>query len=269
MSPPDEVLKLDVSINGRNANTVINDSKKLQLDMLNKMVAEKNKDYNPKQGGTFYFLVDPSQSHTINGDNVKIETSYSISSTFKFVAIPPDRSTISQIPVPVEDISFAQAFPARKPAPKPVTEVVKSEQSLQTKETQKNDLVNFEQMYKDKTTIVGDDGTSSSMNTEEQLTKNGKTEFKQTFVNTDASGKTTTSTTVNKNGIETNVIEIKTRTSYNRYDLSDKKPQLFIGNTLAEKYDYWKRAQTRKHWRKENNKKFDEINKAAEKAAGL
>jgi hypothetical protein len=262
MSPPDEVLKLDVSINGRNANTVINDSKKLQLDMLNKMVAEKNKDYNPKQGGTFYFLVDPSQSHTINGDNVKIETSYSISSTFKFVKIPMDRSTISA--KPVEDISFAQAFPASKP----VTEVVKSEQSLQTKETQKNDLVNFEQMYKDKTTIVGDDGTSSSMNTEE-LTKNGKTEFKQTFVNTDASGKTTTSTTVNKNGRETNVIEIKTRTSYNRYDLSDKKPQLFIGNTLAEKYDYWKRAQTRKHWRKENNKKFDEMNKAAEKAAGL
>jgi len=220
MSPPDEVLKIDVSINGRNANNVINDSKKLQLDMLNKMVAEKNKDYDPKQGGTFYFLVDPSQSHTIKGDNVKIETSYSISSKRILVIIPPDRSTISAISNPEPPNPFA---------PKPVTEVVKSEQSLQTKETQKNDLVNFEQTYKNKTTIVGDDGTSSSMDVI-QIDKNGKTEFKETFVSNDGKGEKTTSTTVNKNGIETNVFEVKTRTSYNRYNFSPKKPQLFIGS---------------------------------------
>ena len=262
MSPPDEVLKLDVSINGRNANTVINDSKKLQLDMLNKMVAEKNKDYNPKQGGTFYFLVDPSQSHTINGDNVKIETSYIISSTFKFAQIPPDRSTIS--PIDVEDNMPLLV----SPKPKPFTYLVKSDQSLHTTTTQKNDLVNYEQIFKSKTSSVNSDGTSEFMDTL-SINKNGKTEFKETFVSNDGKGEKHTTTTVNKNGIETNVFEVKTKTSYNRYNYSDKKPQLFIGNTLAEKYDYWKRAQTKKHWNKEHMKKLDERNKAAEEAAGL
>jgi len=118
MSPPDEVLKIDVPINGRNANTIINDSKKLQLDMLNKMVAEKNKDYNPKYGGTFYFLVDPSQSHTIKGDNVKIETSYSISSKFNYVEIPMDK--FPPPPLMVVEDNMSLFIP-----PKPVVETVK------------------------------------------------------------------------------------------------------------------------------------------------
>jgi hypothetical protein len=259
MSPPDEVLKIDVPINGRNANNVINDSKKLQLDMLNKMVAEKNKDYDPKQGGTFYFLVDPSQSHTIKGDNVKIETSYSISSKRIFVEIPPDRSTISAISNPEPPNPFA---------PKPVTYLIKSDQSLHTIQTQKNDLVNYEQTFKSKTSSVGDDGTSAFMDTQ-TIKKNGETEFKKTFVSNDGKGEKHTTTTVNKNGIETNVFEVKTKTSYNRYNFSPKKPQLFIGDTLAKKYQYWKRQQVRKDFEKKNNEKLEERNKAAEKAAGL